>query len=62
MTAPVTRFRRGLTAALRRHTLLVPLALAATLTASASGYSLITVHRGDTVSALALRYHTTVAR
>jgi LysM repeat protein len=62
MTAPVTRFRRGLTAVRRRHTLLVPLALAATLTASASGYSLITVHRGDTVSALALRYHTTVSR
>jgi N-acetylmuramoyl-L-alanine amidase len=62
MTAPVTRFRRGLTAVRRRHTLLVPLALAATLTASASGYSLITVHRGDTVSALAQRYHTTVSR
>jgi N-acetylmuramoyl-L-alanine amidase len=62
MTAPVTRLRRGLTAVRRRHTLLVPLALAATLTASASGYSLITVHRGDTVSGLALRYHTTVSR
>jgi LysM repeat protein len=42
--------------------LLVPLALAATLTASASGLSLIHVHSGDTLSALALRYHTTVAR
>jgi N-acetylmuramoyl-L-alanine amidase len=61
MTALVGRFRRGGPAA-RRHTWLVPLALAATLTASASGYSLITVHRGDTLSAIALRYHTTVAR
>jgi LysM repeat protein len=62
MTAPVRRFRRGVAAVRRRHTLLVPLALAATLTASASGYSLVHVHRGDTVSALALRYHTTVSQ
>jgi N-acetylmuramoyl-L-alanine amidase len=62
MSAPVRRFHRGIAAGLRRHTLLVPLALAATLTASASGYSLIHVHRGDTLSGLALRYHTTVSR
>jgi LysM repeat protein len=62
MTAPPRGLRRGLTSLRHRHTLLIPLALAATLTASASGVSLIHVHRGDTLSALALRYHTTVAR
>jgi LysM repeat protein len=61
MTAPTRGLRHGVGSIRRRSTLLVPLALAATLTASASGVSLIHVHRGDTVSALALRYHTTVA-
>jgi LysM repeat protein len=62
MTASTSGPRRGIGAFRRRTTLLVPLALAATLTASASGFSLIHVQRGDTVSALALRYHTTVAQ
>jgi LysM repeat protein len=62
MTAPISGPRRGIGSIRRRSTLLVPLALAATLTASASGFSLIHVHRGDTLSALALRYHTTVAQ
>jgi LysM repeat protein len=62
MPAPTRGPRRGGASVRRRATLLVPLALAATLTASASGISLIHVHRGDTLSALALRYHTTVAR
>jgi LysM repeat protein len=61
MTAPVSAPRRGRGTPRRRFTLLVPLALAAALTASASGVSLIHVHRGDTLSALAVRYHTTVA-
>lgn len=46
----------------RRRVIALPLALAAALTASASGMSRITVHSGDTLSAIALRYHTTVAR
>ncbi|HVV75529.1 MAG TPA: LysM peptidoglycan-binding domain-containing protein [Mycobacteriales bacterium] len=40
----------------------LPLALAAVVTASASGITLIRVHPGDTLSAIAVRYHTTVAR
>ncbi|HWB65868.1 MAG TPA: LysM peptidoglycan-binding domain-containing protein [Mycobacteriales bacterium] len=40
----------------------LPVLLAAAVTASASGYALITVRPGDTLSALAARYHTTVAR
>lgn len=40
----------------------IPLALAAVVTASASGIVLIRVHSGDTLSAIAARYHTTVAR
>jgi LysM repeat protein len=62
MTATTSGPRRGIGSIRRRSTLLVPLALAATLTASASGFSLIHVHRGDTLSALALRYHTTVSQ
>jgi LysM repeat protein len=46
----------------RRRVIALPLALAAALTASASGVSRITVHSGDTLSAIAVRYHTTVAR
>jgi LysM repeat protein len=38
------------------------LALAAVITASASGITLIRVRSGDTLSAIAARYHTTVAR
>ncbi|HWC35732.1 MAG TPA: LysM peptidoglycan-binding domain-containing protein [Mycobacteriales bacterium] len=40
----------------------IPLALAAVVTASASGITLIRVRPGDTLSAIALRYHTTVSR
>ncbi|HVT20212.1 MAG TPA: LysM peptidoglycan-binding domain-containing protein [Mycobacteriales bacterium] len=40
----------------------IPLALAAVVTASASGITLIRVHSGDTLSAIAARYHTTVQR
>jgi LysM repeat protein len=61
MTAPARRSGRVVTPLRRRTTLLIPLALAATLTASASGFSVIHVHSGDTLSELALRYHTTVS-
>jgi LysM repeat protein len=61
MTAPARRSGRVVTPLRRRTTLLIPLALAATLTASASGFSVIHVRSGDTLSELALRYHTTVA-
>jgi LysM repeat protein len=53
---------RGATAVWRRRSIAIPVALAAALTASASGVSRITVHSGDTLSAIAARYHTTVAR
>jgi LysM repeat protein len=53
--------RRGVGAVWRRRSIAIPLALAAALTASASGVSRITVHSGDTLSAIAARYHTTVA-
>jgi N-acetylmuramoyl-L-alanine amidase len=39
----------------------LPVLLAVALTASASGVTLIRVHRGDTLSEIAQRYHTTVA-
>ncbi|HVS69309.1 MAG TPA: LysM peptidoglycan-binding domain-containing protein [Mycobacteriales bacterium] len=42
--------------------IVIPLALAAVVTASASGITLIRVHSGDTLSAIAQRYHTTVER
>jgi N-acetylmuramoyl-L-alanine amidase len=61
MTAPARRPGRVVKPLRRRTTLLIPLALAATLTASASGFSVIHVRSGDTLSELALRYHTTVA-
>ena len=54
--------RRVLSAAWRARALTIPLALAAVLTASASGVAQITVQSGDTLSAIAARYHTTVAR
>ncbi|MGN6474634.1 MAG: lytic transglycosylase [Mycobacteriales bacterium] len=47
---------------LPHRSLLVLLALAAVVTASAPGFGLIRIHSGDTLSALAARYHTTVAR
>jgi LysM repeat protein len=46
----------------RRRSIAIPVVLAAALTGSASGISLIRIHPGDTLSAIALRYHTTVAR
>jgi N-acetylmuramoyl-L-alanine amidase len=46
----------------RRRSIAVPVLLAVALTGSASGISLIRVNNGDTLSAIALRYHTTVAR
>jgi LysM repeat protein len=61
MTAPTSRPGPAAAPLRRRYALLIPLALAATLTASASGFSVIHVRSGDTLSALALRYHTTVA-
>jgi LysM repeat protein len=54
--------RRVAATAWRGRALAIPLALAAALTASASGVSQITVQSGDTLSAIAARYHTTVAR
>jgi LysM repeat protein len=40
----------------------MPLVLAAVVTGSASSITLIRVHSGDTLSAIAARYHTSVAR
>ena len=40
----------------------VPLLLAGLVTAATPGWGLYTIHRGDTLSAIAARYHTTVAR
>jgi N-acetylmuramoyl-L-alanine amidase len=53
---------RMLSALRRWRALAIPLALAAVATASASGMTLIRIQPGDTLSAIALRYHTTVAR
>jgi LysM repeat protein len=46
----------------RRRNVAVPLILAALVTGSASGITLIRIHPGDTLSGIALRYHTSVAR
>jgi LysM repeat protein len=54
--------RRVVRTAWRGRAVAIPLALAAALTASASGVSRITVQSGDTLSAIAARYHTSVAR
>jgi LysM repeat protein len=54
--------RRMVSAVRRWRALAIPLALAAVATASASGMTLIRIQPGDTLSAIALRYHTTVAR
>lgn len=40
----------------------VPLLLGALVTAGSPGWSTYTIHRGDTLSAIAARYHTTVAK
>lgn len=53
----------GLRGFLRRHGgIAIPLLLAVAVTASASGISLYRIRSGDTLSAIAARYHTTVAR
>jgi LysM repeat protein len=44
------------------RSLVIPLALAAVVTASASGITVIRIHSGDTLSAIAAKYHTTVDR
>jgi N-acetylmuramoyl-L-alanine amidase len=56
------RARRAVHAVWRARAVAIPLALAAALTASASGIHEITIQRGDTLSAIAARYHTSVAR
>jgi LysM repeat protein len=45
-----------------RRVIAVPLLLAAVVTGAATSHPLYTVRPGDTLSAIALRYHTTVAR
>lgn len=47
---------------LPHRSVLVLLALAAVVTASVPGIALIRIHSGDTLSAIAARHHTTVAR
>lgn len=54
--------RRTAGKAWRRRAVVLPLVLAAVVTASASSITLIRVRPGDTLSAIAARYHTTVAR
>jgi N-acetylmuramoyl-L-alanine amidase len=56
-----TATRRAMGAVWRKRTIAIPVLLAAALTGSASGIALIRVQPGDTLSAIALRYHTTVA-
>ncbi len=56
-----TRSRRRQLIRLAR-TLGVPLLLAALVTAGSPGWGLYTIKRGDTLSDLAARYHTTVAK
>lgn len=62
MIVPRITVRPLLRAVWRRRSIAIPVMLAAALTGSASGISLIRVHSGDTLSAIALRYHTTVSR
>jgi len=62
MTVSGPLARRLIAPVWRRRAIAVPVALAAVLTGSASGISLVRIHPGDTLSAIAVRYHTTVAR
>lgn len=62
MTVISIAARQLFAAAWRRRAIALPIVLAAAITGSASGVSLIRVHSGDTLSAIALRYHTTVSR
>jgi soluble lytic murein transglycosylase-like protein len=61
MTASHRRVPRALAATWRHRSVAVPLLLVADISASASGVSLIRIRPGDTLSALAVRYHTSVA-
>jgi LysM repeat protein len=54
--------RRTAGKAWRRRAVVMPLVLAAVVTGSASSITLIRVHPGDTLSAIAARYHTSVSR
>jgi N-acetylmuramoyl-L-alanine amidase len=62
MTVTRSAAHRLMASAWRRRAVAIPILLAAALTGSASGVSIIHVHRGDTLSAIALRYRTTVGR
>jgi N-acetylmuramoyl-L-alanine amidase len=62
MKFPSHAMRPFIGAIWRRRSVAIPAALAVALTASASGVSLIRVHSGDTLSAIAARYHTSVSR
>lgn len=53
---------RFLRAGWKQRVIVLPALLAAALTASASGVALIRIQPGDTLTAIAARYHTTVAR
>lgn len=59
LRTPPTGRRRALRIA---RTLGVPLLLAALVTAGSPGWGLYTIKQGDTLSDIAARYHTTVAR
>lgn len=54
--------QRGTKKVWRRRAVVVPMLLAIAVTASASSTTLIRVHKGDTLSAIAARYHTSVDR
>jgi N-acetylmuramoyl-L-alanine amidase len=58
---PASTVRRATATIWRRRAIAIPLVLAAVVTGSASGITLIRVHPGDTLSAIAARYHTSVA-
>lgn len=62
MPIPSLSLRPALRWLWRGRTLAVPAALAVALTASASGGSTYRIKPGDTLSMIALRYHTTVSR
>jgi LysM repeat protein len=62
MSVTRSAVHRLLTTVWRRRAVAIPIVLAAALTGSASGVSIIHVHRGDTLSAIAVRYRTTVGR
>jgi N-acetylmuramoyl-L-alanine amidase len=62
MLVPTIRAGRLASMAWRRRSIAIPILLAVAITGSASGVALIRIHPGDTLSAIALRYHTTVSR